>query len=139
MNLAEVHDCFTVMGAIGTERIGRAEPGRGSGTARANGQRRQVNMQLSVATNFDDELIRRAKDYPVSELFGKLSSDFVGGGRPTFYLPPISRSRFEQHIRLARSLGIGFNYLLNAACLDNLEFTRTGQRAIERTLGPFAK
>ena len=31
VNVAEVHDCFTVMGAIGTEVIGKAEPGEGAG------------------------------------------------------------------------------------------------------------
>ena len=30
MNVAEVHDCFTVMGALGTEVIGKAEPGKGA-------------------------------------------------------------------------------------------------------------
>jgi acetyl-CoA C-acetyltransferase len=30
INVAEIHDCFTVMGAIGTEVIGRAEPGQGA-------------------------------------------------------------------------------------------------------------
>jgi len=30
VNVAEVHDCFSVMGAIGTEVIGKAEPGRGA-------------------------------------------------------------------------------------------------------------
>jgi acetyl-CoA acetyltransferase len=30
VNLAEIHDCFTVMGAIGTEVIGKAEYGRGA-------------------------------------------------------------------------------------------------------------
>lgn len=30
VNVAEIHDCFTVMGAIGTEVIGKAEPGRGA-------------------------------------------------------------------------------------------------------------
>jgi len=29
VNVAEVHDCFTVMGAIGAEVLGKAEPGRG--------------------------------------------------------------------------------------------------------------
>ena len=28
--MAEVHDCFTVMGAIGTEVIGKAKPGEGA-------------------------------------------------------------------------------------------------------------
>ncbi len=27
---AEIHDCFTVMGALGTEILGRAEPGKGA-------------------------------------------------------------------------------------------------------------
>ena len=30
INVAEVHDCFTVMGAIGTEVIGKAAPGQGA-------------------------------------------------------------------------------------------------------------
>jgi len=30
VNVAEVHDCFTVMGAIGTEVIGKAQPGQGA-------------------------------------------------------------------------------------------------------------
>lgn len=30
VNVAEVHDCFTVMGAIGTEVIGKAAPGHGA-------------------------------------------------------------------------------------------------------------
>jgi acetyl-CoA acetyltransferase len=43
VNVAEIHDCFTVMGAIGTEVIGKAEPGQGAaywvdGRARADGE-----------------------------------------------------------------------------------------------------
>ena len=43
VNVAEVHDCFTVMGAIGTEVIGKAETGRGArywvdGKARPDGE-----------------------------------------------------------------------------------------------------
>jgi acetyl-CoA C-acetyltransferase len=30
VTVAEIHDCFTVMGAIGTEVLGKAEPGRGA-------------------------------------------------------------------------------------------------------------
>jgi acetyl-CoA C-acetyltransferase len=30
VNVAEVHDCFTVMGALGTEVIGKAAPGQGA-------------------------------------------------------------------------------------------------------------
>lgn len=43
INVAEIHDCFTVMGAIGTEVIGKAAPGQGArfwadGHAAPNGQ-----------------------------------------------------------------------------------------------------
>jgi acetyl-CoA C-acetyltransferase len=43
VNVAEVHDCFTVMGAIGTEVIGKAKPGEGAkywveGKARVDGE-----------------------------------------------------------------------------------------------------
>jgi acetyl-CoA C-acetyltransferase len=42
VNVAEIHDCFTVMGAIGTEVIGKAEYGQGArywgeGKARPDG------------------------------------------------------------------------------------------------------
>ena len=43
VNVAEVHDCFSVMGALGTEVIGKAEPGKGAqywvdGRARPDGE-----------------------------------------------------------------------------------------------------
>ena len=43
VNVAEVHDCFTVMGALGTEVIGKAQPGDGArywvdGKARPDGE-----------------------------------------------------------------------------------------------------
>ena len=43
VNVAEIHDCFTVMAAIGTEVIGKAEPGQGArywvdGKARVDGE-----------------------------------------------------------------------------------------------------
>jgi len=43
VNVAEVHDCFSVMGALATEVIGKAEPGKGAqywvdGKARPDGE-----------------------------------------------------------------------------------------------------
>ena len=43
VNVAEVHDCFSVMGAIGAEVVGKAQPGQGArywveGKARADGE-----------------------------------------------------------------------------------------------------
>ncbi len=91
-------------------------------------------FSLSVATNFDNGLLDDIAAYPVTEVFGKLSADPVGGGRASFTLPPLSRSWFERHVQAARSKGMGFNYLLNAACMDNREYAKQGQREIEALL-----
>ncbi|HJV65465.1 MAG TPA: peptidase U32 [Geomonas sp.] len=92
-------------------------------------------MKFSVATNFKPDLLDALDGYPVGELFGKLPADSVGGGRASFMLAPLSAHEFEGHVREAAGRGIGFNYLVNPACLDNAEFTRKGQRALERLLG----
>jgi len=91
-------------------------------------------MRLSVATNFDPELIEKLKGYPVVELFGKLREDAVGGGRASYQLGRISRRRLAEHVAQATAAGISFNYLLNASCLGNMEITRKGQKEINRLL-----
>jgi len=92
-------------------------------------------MRLSVATNFDPKLIEALQGYPVVELFGKLREDAVGGGRASYQLAPVSRKRLAEHVRDAKAAGIGFNYLLNAACLGNREITRAGQAEIDALCG----
>jgi collagenase-like PrtC family protease len=74
------------------------------------------------------------KGYPVTELFGKLHSDSIGGGRASFMLSPLSVGQLSNHISSAAERGIGFNYLINPACMDNREFTRQGQDDLERLL-----
>lgn len=91
-------------------------------------------MKLSVATNFQPDLIDAVKRYPVTELFGKLPSDSMGGGRASFMLSSLSVAQLKDHIRSAAKAGIGFNYLINPACLDNREYTREGQKDLERLL-----
>ena len=91
-------------------------------------------MRLSVATNYDPALVEALREYPVTELYGKLRQDAVGGGRAPYQLAPVSREQVAAHVAHARRVGIGFNYLLNAACLGNREITRRGQREIERLL-----
>lgn len=78
-------------------------------------------MKISLATNFDDSLIDKIKDYPVYEIYGKLKNDFIGGGRPDNTLVSIEKDIFEQHVKKVRDAGIKFNYLLNGSCLSNNE------------------
>lgn len=76
-------------------------------------------MKISLATNFDDELIEKIKKYPIYELYGKLNVDIIGGGRPTNYLRKLDTIKFEQHVEKVRKAGFNFNYLLNSACIAN--------------------
>jgi collagenase-like PrtC family protease len=91
-------------------------------------------MQLSVACNFDDDLFSGLAPYPVHEVYGKLTSDYFGGGRPSFYLPEVDRSGLEHAVRQAHRHGIEFNYLLNASAMGNTEFSREGQRQMAELL-----
>jgi len=91
-------------------------------------------MKFSVACNFDDALLEGLRGYPVYEIFGKLTSDYFGGGRPSFYLPEVSREALGAFVRRTHEHGIGFNYLLNASAMGNTEYTREGQRRIEEML-----
>lgn len=93
-----------------------------------------LTMKLSVATNFDNNLVDQAKKYPVQDFYGKLPEDVVGGGRSSYMVGKISRGDFVKHVEHARNNGFGFNYLLNASCLNNLESSRSGQTAIRRLL-----
>ncbi len=91
-------------------------------------------MRLSVATNFESELIESIRGFPVLELYGKLREDAVGGGRAPYQLAPVTRRRLADHVAGAHRAGIQFNYLLNSSCMGNREITRRGQRAMEKLL-----
>ena len=39
-------------------------------------------MKISLATNYENDLIEQIKGYPIYEVYGKLKNDIIGGGRP---------------------------------------------------------
>ncbi len=89
-------------------------------------------MRFSAPTNFDAQLIREIAKFPVTEVYGKLQADAVGGGRMSQVLPTVSLDGVRAHAGLCREHGIAFNYLLNAAASDNMEYTRAGQDELAR-------
>ncbi len=91
-------------------------------------------MRLSVATNFDPELVERCRDYPFTEMFVKLQTDSVGGGRAPYQLAKVSRRQLEDHVRHLHKAGIAFNYLLNSSCMGNREITSRGQKELNELL-----
>ncbi len=91
-------------------------------------------MKLSVCTNFQDDLIARLNKKDIQYLYGKLTSDFVGGGRSSYMMPLVDKRRVRDHVAEAHKNGLKFNYLLNSACMGTREFTRKGQREIRKLL-----
>ncbi len=91
-------------------------------------------MKLSVPTNWQPDLLGRINKSKVAEIYGKLERDPVGGGRPSFMLPYISKTQAKEYISTVHKAGLKFNYLLNASCLGNIEWTAQGQKRIRKFL-----
>ena len=88
-------------------------------------------MSFTIPFNGEIELIRRLADFPqVTEVYGKMTSDAVGGGKNSFQTPFIGKKRISQAIDAAHLNNIEFNYLLNSSCLGNDEYSRSGHRKI---------
>lgn len=92
-------------------------------------------MELNVAANFDKRFIdEMAKYKEVKTVFGKMATDFVGGGIETSMLQDISRDELREYIEYARGKGISFNYVINAPILNNDEFTKEGKEQLNQLL-----
>lgn len=91
-------------------------------------------MKLSVATNFDNKFLSDIAQYPVDEVYGKLTRDIVGGGRASYSTGTADMAKLVSHVKAAHSHGIAFNYLLNAVCLGNREWSRQGINGIRKLL-----
>ena len=91
-------------------------------------------MKLSVAANYDSEIIPQLARYPVEEVYGKFPFDTVGGGRPGYMGTTVSEKALTDYIRKLHQNGIAFNYLLNSSCLSNREWTGKWQRKLMKLL-----
>jgi len=89
-------------------------------------------MKFSVACNWDPALLERLsrESSQMDILFGQITDDPFGGGRGSFLVPKVTREQAQEFIAESLRRGFRFNYLLNGACLDNLEMTREGNRVL---------
>ena len=83
-------------------------------------------MKLRVGANWDIAFLDAVKGTSVDGLFGKLPFDIVGGARPGFVLPHVSRNDITKYIQACHQRGLEFSYLLNAPCLGNLQYSKKG-------------
>jgi len=87
-----------------------------------------------LPSNYDLDLLPHLPQHSVFEIYGKLPADVVGGGRPTYMATPMSRKTLARYVAAVHAQGMEFNYLLNAACLGNQEWTRSFQRRLNELL-----
>jgi collagenase-like PrtC family protease len=95
-------------------------------------------MRLSVAANYDFDLVPQLADWPVEEVYGKLPHDGISGGRPAFMASPVGWRRLREYVDCLARRGIAFNYLLNGACMGNREWGRSWQKNLLRLLARLA-
>lgn len=95
-------------------------------------------MDYILGCNWEKDLIDVAQKYGVTELFGKLQADVVGGGRASFMSRRIQWPIAADYIRKVQDAGITFNYLLNGTCMGNRELTRRGQNELDSLIDRLA-
>jgi len=91
-------------------------------------------MKLSVAANYDGELVEKLAGFPVVEAYGKFAADPVGGGRPSYMGTALTKRDLAAYVAELKRHDISFNYLLNSSCLGNREWGRRWQRKLMRLL-----
>ena len=55
-------------------------------------------MKLALAANYDPELLPQVKPYGVTEIYGKLPYDVVGGGRPSYMATPMGKDTLAAYV-----------------------------------------
>jgi collagenase-like PrtC family protease len=91
--------------------------------------------RITVAFNGDDRLIDSVAACPgVESIYGKVSKDVVGGGRPSYLVADIGMAGLAKSIRIAHERGLQFHYLLNSSCMGNQELSRATNRQIHALL-----
>jgi len=79
-------------------------------------------MQLVLASNFDNGLVDRTRDLPVSTFFGGFPVQLTGGGRPPQILPSVNLDQFRAHVAAVHRQGREFFATLNSNDLGLREY-----------------
>jgi collagenase-like PrtC family protease len=88
-------------------------------------------MRLFVPTNWDRELIPHLSRIKADiEIYGVLPTSTMGSGGSGPNIPQMTVGQAEEVIRLAHSAGLPFNYLLNAPCMNNMEWHKATHEAL---------
>ncbi len=88
-------------------------------------------MHLLVPANWDRELISPLSRIKADiEIYGVLPTSMLGSGGSGPNIPQMTTEQAEEFIKLAHSADLTFNYLLNAPCMNNMEWHEDTHQAL---------
>ena len=85
-------------------------------------------MKITILANCDCELVPELCRYPMAEVYGKLTGDLVGGGRPCYMGTPLDMSALGRYVAVLQRQRREFNYRMNSSCQRNHEWTRSWRK-----------
>jgi len=88
-------------------------------------------MTLCISSQWDDGCLETYARLGASEIYCSLQMGAVGSARPAVCLPAAEIEAARDHIREARRLGMSFNYIANAICLGNMEYSAEGRSQLD--------
>jgi len=97
------------------------------------------NMKFCVPTNWQEDLLPSLDKKYISEIYGSFDRDIIGGGRASVILPHVSKKKALLHINEVHRNGLEFNYLINATCLNNSEWSISWQRFFHKLMDYITK
>lgn len=80
-------------------------------------------MKYSLPHNWQSDLLDTVDLSSIEDVYGKLSADITGGGRPSYASISVSKKIFRKEVLKVKKAGLKFVYLLNSSCLDNSELS----------------
>lgn len=90
---------------------------------------------LTVPTNWQNDLLPALSDRNIGCVYGKIGGDFIGSGTISHNLNfKLSKEDIIKYIKEIHKYGCSFRYIIDAGCLDNMEWTRAGQKRIRNLL-----
>lgn len=85
-------------------------------------------MKLCISSQWEDTFLSECVTASVDEIYCSLRMGTIGSARPAVCLPGPTIEEARQHIDLIHSLGMEFNYIANAPCLGNTEYSLEGRK-----------
>jgi len=92
-------------------------------------------MRLLVPTNWDEGLIAPLSKMEADiQIYGVLPTSMTGSGGRGPDIPQLTKEQAGKYIKLTHSAGLTFDYLLNAPCMNNMEWDEDVHRELLKHL-----